>query len=233
MTTFVFLPGLISDGLVWQSTADALPAETPTHIADLSAFDSIPAMARSVLEAVPGDMVVIGHSMGGRVAMEIAHQAPDRVKALVLANTGHDALKPGERAKRQEKIDLGNRSMEALVDAWLPPMVAPARQDDPAVMEPLRAMTLAAGPQTHERQITALVARPDAGAYLPDITCPILLLTGREDGWSPVAQHEQIARMAPDAEVHVIEEAGHFMPVERPLETAAEITGWLRRRGFL
>ena len=42
-------------------------------------------------------------TMGGRVAMEVARQAPTRVTRLVLANTGHHPLKAGEKEKRQAK----------------------------------------------------------------------------------------------------------------------------------
>lgn len=233
MTTYLFLPGLLSDGFVWQAVADALPAGTPIHIADLSQGTSIEGMAAHALAEVSGDVIALGHSMGGRVAMEVARQAPDRVKALVLANTGHGPTKEGEEPTRQQKIDLGHRSMQALAEEWLPPMLDEARIGDTDLMAMLTDMVLRAGPDAHERHIRALLGRPDAGAYLPGIACPILLLTGREDRWSPVAQHEEIASLAPDADLVVIEDSGHFMPVERPEETSRAILSWLAARGFL
>ena len=81
--------------------------------------------------------------------------------------------------------------------------------------------------QKPERQIKALIGRSDAGAYISRISCPILLLTGTEDVWSPEAQHREIQDMAQDADLHVIENAGHFLPVEHPELTAKLISDWL------
>lgn len=162
--------------------------------------------------------------------MEMAHLAPDRVQGLVLADTGHHPKRQGEEIKRHQMIDLGNESMERLVDTWLPSMVDPARVTDEALISTLRSMALHAGAEIHARQIRALISRPDATAYLKTIACPVLLMVGRNDKWSPVSQHEEIGAALPDAEITVIEGAGHFAPFERPREVAAIVSGWLNTR---
>ena len=231
--TLVFIPGLVSDARVWRPVAEKLAPGLPTYFAEITSQDSIVAMAAGVLAQCDGDLIPVGHSLGGRVAMEMAHQAPDRVRALVLADTGHHPLAPGETEKREAKIAMGHADMAALCNDWLPPMVDAGRHDDQAVMDDLTDMVLAAGPDQHERQIRALMSRPDAAQYLPDVTCPVLLLVGRTDQWSPVAQHQEIADMVDDAELYVIDDAGHFLPFERPRETANVLSRWLSERGFL
>ena len=226
MTTLVLIPGLLSDARVWQPLAGAGLAET-TFAADVTQDPTIDAMAARILTETEGPLWVVGHSMGGRVAMEVARQAPERVKRLVLANTGHHPLAPGEPAKRQAKIDQGHSDFEGMIKSWLPPMMAASRHDDSALIADLTEMSLTIGPDIHERQIKALVARPDAGLYLPDIACPILLLTGTEDVWSPEAQHREIQAMAQQAELHVVENAGHFLPVEQPEMMVKLISDWL------
>ncbi|HCL63334.1 MAG TPA: hypothetical protein DIC56_00495 [Rhizobium sp.] len=230
MTTLVFIPGLLSDSSVWQPIAEAAKALMPIHHADVTRNASIPSMASRILGEIDGHLIAIGHSMGGRVAMEMARQAPARVRGLVLANTGYHPRRDGEDTKRQQMIDLGNRDMEALADLWLPPMLDPSRTDDTELLERLKAMVLHAGPAMHERQTRALLDRPDAGAYMADISCPILLVAARQDGWSPIAQHREIAEAAPDTELVVIENAGHFAPVERAEDVADAICDWLSRR---
>lgn len=230
MTMLVLIPGLVSDALVWAPLAEAVPSRMHIYAADLSTGASITGMAEQFLGETSGDIIAVGHSMGGRIAMEMARLAPGRVRGLVLANTGHHPRREGEEIKRQQMIDLGHGSMEALADSWLPPMIDQARVGDAALVAKLKAMVLRADARIHERHIRALLGRPDATAYLAEITCPILLVAARQDGWSPIAQHQQIAEAAPDTELIIIENAGHFAPVERPAEVTAAIIDWLDRR---
>lgn len=230
MTTLVLIPGLLSDSSVWRPLAEAAKARMRIHDADVTRDASIPAMATRILAEAEGDLIAVGHSMGGRVAMEMARQAPQRIRGLVLANTGYQPRRDGEEARRQEMIDLGNRDIEALADQWLPPMLDPARTKDTELLDRLKAMVLRAGSAVHARQIRALLDRPDAGAYMADLHCPILLVAARQDGWSPIAQHGEIAEAAPDTELVVVENAGHFAPVERPDDVVAAVCDWLDRR---
>lgn len=229
MTTLLFIPGLLSDERVWRPVAQGLQDHLPATQGDVTRDDTIEGMAARLLVEAEGPLIPVGHSMGGRVAMEIARQAPHRIRGLILANTGHAAATEAELPKREAKIARAHRDMAALVRDWLPPMVAPGRRLDSALMSDLEEMAMAAGPDIHERQLRALMARPDAGGYLPRITVPVLLLTGAEDAWSPPAQHEEIAAMMPQATLEIVAEAGHFLPVERPEIVAQTINGWLAR----
>ena len=78
----LFLPGLLSDGRVWQEVADRL--NLPLLVADLTRDDTIGGMAARALADFDGPISVIGHSMGGRVAIEMARLQPGRVASLVL-----------------------------------------------------------------------------------------------------------------------------------------------------
>ncbi|WP_404442798.1 alpha/beta hydrolase [Microbacterium marinum] len=228
MLTLVLIPGLVSDSRVWQPLADAAPTRG-VH-ADVTRDASLSAMAERLLDEIDGELIPVGHSMGGRVALEMARLAPDRVRGLVLADTGHAAAREPELPRRQEMVALAHEDMTRFVEAWLPPMVHPDRTGDDSLMAPLREMVMQAGPDVHERQIRALVTRPHATAYLPQLRCPVLLLVGRQDEWSPVAQHQEIADLTPDAQMMVIEDAGHFAPVEQPAVVVAAISDWLRRQ---
>ncbi|PJE27453.1 Pimeloyl-ACP methyl ester carboxylesterase [Pseudooceanicola antarcticus] len=224
MTTLLLIPGLVSDARVWRALAEASPF--PVANADVSRDTRIESMAARLLSEHPGELLLAGHSMGGRVAMEMARQAPGRVRGMILANTGHDGRKPGEEPKRLAKIALGHEDMEGLAAEWLPPMLDPARVNDAALVADLTDMVLKMGADVHERQIMALLHRPDAKPGLMQVRCPVLLITGAQDGWSPAPQHHEIAALLPHAEVHVIDGAGHFLPVERPEKMMQVIKGW-------
>jgi pimeloyl-ACP methyl ester carboxylesterase len=193
-------------------------------------LDSINAMARRVLETAPGDFVMAGFSMGGRVALEVMRIAPERVKALAIFDTGVHPRSPGEEIKRQAVIDLAHQQgMEALAARWLPPMILPAHLANEKLMADLTAMVCRATPDIHEKQILALLHRPDAQPVLQTIRCPTIVLCGRQDVWSPPEQHEPIAAAIPGARLVVAENCGHFLPVEAPEVLNAALRDLLAR----
>ncbi|MGQ9367865.1 alpha/beta fold hydrolase [Azospirillum sp. ST 5-10] len=227
--TLVLLPGLLCDASVWAHQAAAFAATHEVVVPVFRGYESIPAMAASVLDRVPGPFALAGHSMGGRVALEVVRRAPDRVERLALLDTGVHPRKPGEEAARQALVDLAHaEGMEALARRWLPPMVHPDRVAEPDLMGPLTAMVCRATPAVFAGQVRALLDRPDASAQLAAIRCPTALVVGRQDGWSPVAQHEPIAAAIAGATLTVVEDCGHMATVERPEAVTEALRGWLQ-----
>lgn len=229
----IFIPGLISDTRAW-SVAESLvkAAGVETGIADLSRADSIEAMAIAVLEQFEGLILPVGHSMGGRVAMEVARQAPERLVGLVLVATGAHPLVEGERANRERVIDLANNEgMQALCDRWLPPMLAPgAEAEDPDLFQRLQQMVLEAGVELHERQIRALINRPDARPVLQQLSVPTLFVAGEYDDWSTPEQHHKMAELMHLAEVHQLNDVGHFLQAEAPEAFSQLLLDWMNRQ---
>jgi protocatechuate 4,5-dioxygenase alpha subunit len=167
--------------------------------------------------------------MGARVALEMVRAAPERIAGLALLDTGIHTVREGEEANRQILVDLAfKEGMAALADRWLPPMVHEARVHDSRLMEPLKAMVMRATPEQHHRQIRALLNRSDPRDLLPTIKCPVLVIVGRQDRWSPLAQHQEIAALIPNAELIVIEDSGHMSPVEQPDQVSHALLHWLR-----
>jgi pimeloyl-ACP methyl ester carboxylesterase len=224
----ILLPGLLCDASTWAAQERALGPYAEVAVVDFSQLDSIEAMARSALAFVDGLIVAIGHSMGARVALEMVRLAPERIARLALIDTGIHPRREGEEASRQVLVDLAfAEGMEALADRWLPPMVHVDRVNDRTLMEPLKAMVMRATPEQHQRQIRALLNRPEARAHLPRIACPTLVMVGRQDRWSPLAQHEEIAALIPNAALVVIEDSGHMSPVEQPEQVSGTLLRWL------
>lgn len=222
------LPGLLCDGAVWRHQARLLSRTHDVRVADFRGYDSLPAMARSVLGGAPERFAVAGHSMGGRVALEMMRLEPGRIERLALLNTGIHELRPGEADKRQVLVDLAEADgMEALAARWAPPMVAPRRLDDAALMEDITAMVCRSTPEIFRRQIRALLNRPPVRDGLGGISCPTHVIAADEDGWSPLAQHEEIAALIPGARLVCIEQCGHMSPMERPEAVTAALAAWL------
>ena len=226
MSSIILIPGLLCDGFVWQGISAQLPPDT--YIADNTRQRTITEMAETCLEETKGTLRVAGHSMGARIALEMVRLAPTRIEKMALLDTGIHGLKEGEPEKRQAIIDYAHEyGMKALAQKWLPPMVYEGNHHHTELMDGLTAMVLRMTPKIHERQINALVTRPDAKIHLPHITCPTLLMVGRQDQWSPISQHEDMQRYIKGSVLEIIEDAGHFAPCEQPMKTADRLTPFL------
>ena len=226
----VFLPGLLCDHRTWAAQRSALADHDPIVLSSYGEAASITAMAHHVLAVAPDRMALVGHSMGGRVALEIMRIAPHRVERLALLDTGIHPRRPGEAEKRHNLVRVGRQwGMAALVDQWLPPMVHPDRGGDADYLAGMRAMAIEAGVDRYEREITALLGRPDAEPVLRTIRCPTLIGVGRQDVWSPLDQHERMANLIPDAELSIFEDSGHMAPMEAADQVTAALRRWLER----
>ena len=226
MSKIILIPGLLCDEFVWQGILPHLPADT--YVADNTNQNSITHMAQSCLEETSGTLRIAGHSMGARVALEMIRLAPNRIEKMALLDTGIHGLKEGEPEKRQAIIDYAHKhGMEALAQKWLPPMIYEGNYENVELMEGLHSMVLRMSPEIHEKQITALVNRPDAKTHLAEITCPTLLLVGRQDQWSPIAQHQDMNKHIKGSVLEIIENAGHFAPCEQPEQTANKLIPFL------
>jgi pimeloyl-ACP methyl ester carboxylesterase len=226
MSLFI-LPGLLCNLSMFAATLQAFPQAG--GVDDFYGRETtLGGMADHALARAPERFVLVGHSMGARIALEVMRRAPERVSALVLADTGIHPAQPGEREKRYALRDIGReQGFEALVDTWLPPMLAPAHRQNAALVDGLRAMCLLAGQARFEEQIEALLARPVVEDLLPAITCPTLSIVGEFDGWSPPAQHERIAGLIPGAWLEIVEGAGHMLPAEDAGAFNAALRHWL------
>ncbi|WP_395651837.1 alpha/beta fold hydrolase [Brevundimonas sp.] len=225
----LFLPGLLCDARIWAGQLEALAAFNPV-VASYGLSRSLTEMAEVALAAAPPRFSLIGHSMGARVALEIHRQAPERIERLALLDTGVHPPQPGEAEKRYALLDLGKREgVDRMVDVWLPPMVHPDRQTDPTLIGPLHAMATSMGLSVFEAQIEALLGRPDATPLLSSIEVPTLVGVGRQDVWSPLAQHQDIAARIHGATLCVFEDSGHMSPVEAADAVTSALLQWLLR----
>jgi pimeloyl-ACP methyl ester carboxylesterase len=224
----LLLSGLLCDETVWADIPERLADVAEVRILSFGGFSSIAAMAEHVLAVAPERFALAGHSMGGRVALETVRLGRSRLAGLALLNTGVHTVRDGEPQSRGRLLRLAyEKGMSALAAEWLPPMMAGGARSA-ELMPRLAAMIERSTPDAYAGQITALLNRPDALPVLPEIDVPTLLLSGSEDTWSPVSQHETMRRRIPHATLFEIHGAGHMAPYERPDAVAVALREWLR-----
>lgn len=234
-TPLILVPGLMCDQAVWSPILPALSAVAECQVIDHGEADRIERMAQQVLDVAPERFALAGHSMGGRVALEVVRLAPQRVSRLVLMSTGHLPRASGaageeEARKRYALLEIARKQgVRAMAQDWVRGMVHPDRLSDAPLMESILAMFARKSAADYARQIHALLERPDASAVLRQLQCPTLFVCGQEDSWSPVSQHQAMAQLVPGsrAQIAVIPHAGHMCLMEEPTAVAQALTQWL------
>jgi pimeloyl-ACP methyl ester carboxylesterase len=231
--TLVLLPGLMCGDAFWQPLKAGSPASLRCQTVDYGDADSITAMAQVALAAAPPVFALAGHSMGGRVALEMARLAPARIQKLILMDTGYLPRAAGEKgetekASRMALVDVAQKDgVRAMCAQWVKAMVHPDRLADKALLEAITVMFEQKSADRFLRQQTALLNRPDGSPVLASLKMPCLMLCGRQDSWANVAQHQAMQALAPHAQLAVIEDAGHMVLMERPAPTIEAILKFL------
>lgn len=184
-----------------------------------------------LLDRLDLDRVVLGGlSMGGYVAMAFLRRHPDRVRALVLADTKASADPDAARANR-ERIAAAVESDETstvLVDDVLPALLGTTTVERrPLVSGRVRGLVQAAPAAAVAWAQRAMAARPDSFDTLRGFDRPALVVVGEEDVLSPPSDAEAMAAALAQARLAVMPKAGHLTAVETPEAFNAEVAGFL------
>lgn len=233
--TLILVPGLMCDHTSWDPILPALSQQVPCQVVSHGEADSLTQMAQQILDAAPAQFDLAGHSMGGRVALEVLRLAPERVRRLALLGTGFKAKEAGaagekEAQGRQALLDLAQtQGVRAMAMAWVQNMVAPSRLQDEALIETIVQMFERKSVDIFQRQIKALLTRPDATEVLRQVRVPTLVMAGEFDAWASPQQHQDIADLIPSPPpLQVVSGGGHMMMMEKPDAVAALFLDWLR-----
>jgi 3-oxoadipate enol-lactonase len=175
--------------------------------------------------------VVVGLSMGGYVAFRLHAQRPERVAALILADTKATADDEAARTKRTDQADRVRREgMGWLVDAMVPVLLGETTLAERAnVSASVRAMMAAADPEGVARALVAMRDRPDSTPHLADIAVPVLAIAGEEDQVTPVAGARKIADGVADGRLIVIPKVGHLSNLEDASAFNSAMLSFLQR----
>ncbi len=236
--TLLLLPGLLCDVGVWRDQIRGLDSHADCRVPDFGSLASLTAMAQHVLASAPaGRFALAGHSMGGRVALEVVRLAPDRVERIALLDTGYQPLPTGaagdqERAGRMALLEQAREAgMRVMGQAWARGMVHASRLGTP-LFDDILDMIERRTPAIFKAQIAALLNRPDATSVLEGLAVPTLVACGRDDQWSPLARHQQMAELIPGARLSVVENSGHMTTMEQPEAVTRLLLQWFEESQY-
>jgi pimeloyl-ACP methyl ester carboxylesterase len=225
----VLVPGLLASARLYGEQLPELWRWGPVTIADHTRDHSMAAIARRILAAAPPSFALVGLSMGGYIAFEIARQAPDRVARLALLDTTARPDTPEQTQGRHAQIGLarGGR-LDEVIDLLLPVLIHRDRQDDAGLRRLVRLMAEDIGPEAFIRQQQAIMDRPDARPRLAGIGYPTLVLVGDGDELIPPDRSAEIASGIHGARLVMVPECGHLSTLERPQQVTQALVEWLQ-----
>jgi pimeloyl-ACP methyl ester carboxylesterase len=190
--------------------------------------DTIGAMAQSVLDAASPRFALVAHGMGGFVAFEMLRRQPERISKLVLMSALAPADTPKQTVRREGYLRLVEQGeFDGIIEERLPMLVHPSRLADDAITGTLRRMAKDTGPDIFQRQQRAIMARRDSRSTLAAISCPTLLVFGRQDGITTLDHQREMLEAIADARLEILEECGHMMTLERPEHVNALLSAFL------
>ena len=224
----LLLPGLLNGASLFEHQADAMADRVDVTVADLTGSDSISGLAEDALAQAPaGPLVLAGMSMGGYVAFEIVRRAGERVRALALMSTSARPDTPEATAAREALIELAGTDFPAVIEKLLARMAHPEHANTPEVGGMFQSMATGLGAEVFVRQQRAIIGRPDSRPSLATIRCPTLVLCGREDLVTPPDVHQELVAGIVGAQLEIIEQCGHLLPLEQPTQVTAILRTWL------
>jgi pimeloyl-ACP methyl ester carboxylesterase len=231
-SSLLLLSGLLCDATIWGDIPRRLADTAKVTVVSFRGFSSIRAMSEHVQQIAPANFALAGHSMGGRVALEVIRAAPARVSAIALLNTSVQSVRDGEPQGRELLLRLAQeRGMAALAQEWLPPMLGKSVRRNQEILPLLRAMVERWSHADYALQVQAMLHRPDALAGLNAIAVPTLLMGASDDASSPMSQYDAVRRRVPQATLFEVHDAGHMAPIERPMAVALALRQWLSGLG--
>lgn len=224
--TLVMIPAFGCGAGLYAEVAQSLRQQVDilTHVATADRFE---AMVEALLAAVPGRFTVLGTSMGGRLALEVALAARPRVEGLVVIGAGAGGVAdPAAGLRRSSRLRSGE--MEAVLSEMGDMISHLPGPRGPQTRQAFIAMGRAMGAELLARQSDALAHRVDLWPRLGEIACPTLCLWGVHDQFSPAGDGRRLAAAVPRGQYAELPDCGHFPSLEYPAETAAILRDWLQ-----
>ena len=174
-----------------------------------------------------GPVILVGHSMGGYVALAFAKAFAGDLQGLVLVGTRAGADSPQAAVARRETAEqVRLLGPSAMAEGMAAKMLSPENHDAAMAAE-VRALM---APSSQEGLIGALLGmadRPDANAWIGEIAVPTLVIAGADDAIIPPGESEAMARALPAARLKLIPRAGHLVPWEAAEAFNGALREWL------
>lgn len=204
----LLIPGFMLDGDLWTEIRPSLSALGRVIEADTTLDDSLVAMADRAIASLDEPALVLGFSMGGYVARQIAYRAPEKVRGLVLAATSSVGMDPGATVTEAMVANFHQLGRASILRS-----LHPDHRSD-ALIARVQAMSRRLGGAVFRRQSGLM--RADDTARLGEIGCPTLVVAAGQDELRSIEESRALHRGISGSAFTVIDRSGHLIPLEQP-----------------
>ena len=213
--TPIFIPGLLCTEFLFAKQRANL--SNTGLIADTTRHDSINEMARAALDQCTGALLPVGLSMGGYVALEMARLAPERIVGMALLSTdaGMDSDKRANDRRKAIKLAT-QKGFKGITRSFLSQLISEAARGDALLTDNIMAMASYIGRVGFIQQQTAILGRRDQKDTLANFHAPLLVLCGTSDLLTPPKLSVDMADLAPDVTLKLLDGIGHLSSLEAP-----------------
>ena len=227
MPTLVFIPGLMLTPRLYDPQVAAFRDRFPIAFGDTLNKGNITAMAEAALAATDDEIIPVGLSMGGYVALEMARLAPQRLKGMIIMDSNAATDSPDRKAERQRLIDMsGLGKFRGVTKTLLAQFIAHANLNDETITMPIMAMAEEVGRDNFILQQQAIMSRRDQFDTLRQLDIPGLFIVGSEDIAFLEPVRDMAAAMKNSTYVEIAD-AGHLPTLEEPDAVIDAIEGFL------
>jgi len=223
-TPVMLLHGFPENSEVWaqqQSNLQAnycvitpdLPGSGRSPLTQPLSMDSMADFVHAIVLAEGIDkLTVIGHSMGGYVALAFAEKYPQHLQGLGLFHSTAAADTEEKKEARRKSIKLMEQyGSEAFVRQAVPGMFSPhTKNTQPALVEALVQMGMLCKVEALIAYYEAMIQRPDRKTVLQQIQAPVLFIMGKDDTAVPMDSVLPQVTLPPKSSIHIFEHTGHM-----------------------
>ncbi len=223
----LLIPGLICDATLWAHQTTHLADIGKIAIADTTQGGDLDELAAAILAAAPERFALAGFSMGGYIALEMMRQAPERVDRLALIDTSaRDDSAAQTTLRRQYMAQARAGTYKGVTPRLARELVHPDQRENAGLIGTISGMAENLGPEVFLAQQEAIMKRPDSRGELAAISCPTLVMVGREDPVTTLEMAQEMVDGIAGARLAIIEQSGHMTPLEQPQAVTALLRLW-------